>query len=49
MEAVVKKIMSNGFDFNKGPFMKESGTFFFFLLGVEQGICIYIYARTSSP
>jgi len=20
--------MSNGFDFNKGPFMKESGTFF---------------------
>jgi len=28
MEAVVKKIMSNGFDFNKGPFMKESGTFF---------------------
>jgi hypothetical protein len=37
--------MSNGFDFNKGPFMKESGTFF--LLGVEQGI--YIYARTSSP
>jgi hypothetical protein len=30
--------MSNGFDFNKGPFMKESGTF---LLGVERGIYIY--------
>jgi hypothetical protein len=27
MEAVVKKIMSNGFDFNKGPCTEESAAF----------------------
>jgi hypothetical protein len=28
MEAVVKKIMSNGFDFNKGPCTEESAGFY---------------------